>query len=354
MAPPKKTTKASTKKTAKKTTVSARASKKVLVTKKKTATKKSTAKKPAKKNDEALLESAVGDLAKQTEALLGKSGEKISKPVLPKKQNKPSTKRTGKKSFDIIHPNEATSSGAILKSPHPGQKLIEAHEDDEATDAPVPKVEKSSSASSAPAIVNTHNPGSLNVMSKKSVAPIKRGVAAVQAEQEDESEAEQIVPVKRKAAEEKSADDPEAVEETKREETPKSAKTKGEKEDEPVAFSSMPDKAKVTEADDSDDDQVLEADTESISDDTKPSDTVSEATKSIQLQSDNLDDDEESDEPKPVDVYDTDEYHPTLHDWSKLSKQSHTPLYILLLLMVILGAVLYIVYADISIPFLPL
>lgn len=327
---------------------------------KKTTTKKSATKKVIKKNDEAMLESAVGDLAKQTEALLGKSGEKMDKPVLPKKQSKPSTKHAGKKSFDIIHPNEATSSESILKSPHPGQKLIEAHEDDKATDTSAPKVEKSSSTSSAPAIVNTHNPGSLNVMSKKSVEPIKRGVAAVQAEHDDESKDEQIVPVKRAAAEAKSAEDTEPVEEAKNEGASNPVKTEGKKEDEPVEFSSMPDKAAAADTSDKDDEgKEDESDTDSSESESKDdskasSNSVSEASKSIQLQSDNLDDDEESDEPKPVDVYDTDEYHPTLHDWSKLSKQNHTPLYILLLLVVILGAVLYIVYADISIPFLPL
>ena len=186
---------------------------------------------------------------------------------------------------------------------------------------------------------------------------------AVQAENDEESEDEQIVPVKRKAAEDKPTDDTEPVEEIKNEGASKPAKTEGKKEDEPVEFSSMPDKAKDAEADKTDKDPDLETDDDSgpedskdddVSADTKPSDTVTEATKSIQLQSDNLDDEEGSDEPKPVDIYDTDEYHPTLHDWSKLSKQNHTPLYILLLLVVILGAVLYIIYADISIPFLPL
>lgn len=326
---------------------------------KKAVSKKTTSKKPAKKDDELMLETAVGDLAKQTEALLGKSGEKIAKPVLPKKQSKPSTKHAGKKSFDIIHPNEATSSASVLKAPHPGQKLLEA--DDGQSEAVEPKVEKSSSASSAPTIVSTHNPGSLNVMSKKSVEPIKRGVAAVQAEQEDDSEDEQIVPVTRTVkakapaqnADSNSGDDtlPEQKDDTSKNDDEPAADKAIELDSSPVNdIDRTPDKA---DAPSTDPDEELNLDSIDGPDDSKPSDAVNEATKSIQLQSDNLNDGDESDEPKPVDIYDTDEYHPTLHDWSKLSKQNHTPLYILLLLTVVLGAVLYIVYADISIPFIP-
>ena len=75
--------------------------------------KKKPVKKPAEK-DFTALDAAVSELTKQTEALLGKAEEKPSKPTLPKKRSIPHKKG---KSFDIIHnPKSKTKLHASLKT----------------------------------------------------------------------------------------------------------------------------------------------------------------------------------------------------------------------------------------------
>lgn len=316
------------------------------------------------KEDFSVLDSAVSELAKQTEALLGKTGEKLSKPVLPKKRPKQNSKA---KSFDIIHnPDPSKRSEALLKAPHPGQKLLEA--DDTGSIATVDSKKtgtKKASEVDSTVGVSTHTPGALKFTAEKTIEPLvddnganKPGVKS--------SNAEPVIKEDLKDSEVKDEpitklDDVEADSSNKTSDS--SAVTNSIEYDEsnPVTKQDKEDEVKVVElsadtvessADDSKMDGVVSLAEQGESDSSEKSDS----SQKVQLFSDNLDksksESNDEDGPQP-EIFDTDEYHPTLHDWSKLEHHSSVPKVTLLVLLVILAAGVYIVVSGVKLPFLP-
>jgi len=313
------------------------------------------------------LDSAVSELAKQTEALLGKSGEKMRKPTLPKKAEKNIPHSNGV-SFDIIHDGTKSSvTPAILKSPHPGQKLLEPSDGDDGDNIKVKisnKTDANEDTSKAePAIavgqsiVTTHKAGSLHSKSTGSVdaadsdSPDGEVQAKDKADVNDGEQDKVTVTIKSKSAQPAKP----TIDAT------------DQSDDGDDAESTLKKPADNSESEDTSDESTDGA-RSGVQDDTKQQPTQTAAkpitmatdpTQSMQIYSDNLDkktddkdgNEEESDSDDPL-IFDTDEYHPTLHDWSKLDRHSRGPVLILLLLMVLLAAIVYVVVSGIEIPFI--
>lgn len=313
------------------------------------------------KEDFSALDSAVSDLARETEALLGKTGEKMSRPVLPKKKPDANSRA---KSFDIIHnPDTNKRSEAILKAPHPGQKLLEAEEagakqlaDKIEADTKDPEVD-------SVAEVSVHSPGALKFNEGKTIEPTSN-------DKSSKAEVKSNNPEEKDKIEPKETED---SEESKTVKTPESKvnKSKATSTDEPDPL--IETDSKVDQEVDSKDDAVK---LESKVIDLKPEDdkmdgiislaeqgdtdepAKTDSSQKVQLFSDNLgesksDDGEENDGDQP-EIFDTDEYHPTLHDWSKLEHHSGWPPVLLLLLLVVAFAgVVYAVVSGMQLPFLP-
>lgn len=308
-------------------------------------------KKPAKKPDNqdfTALDAAVSELNKQTAALLGKAdGKTEAKPTLPKKQNRPQTKG---KSFDIInHPRKNTTLQSNLKT---AQK---------APSAPV-EPEK--------ALLPDHAGKSFNELEVHELPSIKTKGKDTPEEPKPEDAA---VPVIKQhtgklsltrddedvlgAEEQPSADPvlesaapaPQAVSHTSLsfEEKPEELK------DEPAPETKKPEKEPEPEK--SQPSEVTE--TKEAKAETKESEEQL-SNDSGELFANNLIKDAppkrhepEKGQQKPT-VFDTTEYHPELHDWSKLEHQGGWKWFILLLLLAIAGGLAYLIFSGQRLPFL--
>ena len=313
------------------------------------------------KEDFSVLDSAVSDLARETEALLGKTGEKMSRPVLPKK--KPAANSRAK-SFDIIHnPDTNKRSEALLKAPHPGQKLLEADEAEAKQSADKIEADMKDPEVDSVAETSVHSPGALKFNEGRTIEPTGKDKSSK-------------VEVKSKNTEIIESKAPKVIEDSEESKTVKTLDSKAN-----TSKTASTDKSdSLTETDskvgqevDSKDDVVK---AESKVDDPKPEDddqmdgiislaeqgdtdesAKTDSSHKVQLFSDNLGesktDDGEEDGVQP-EIFDTDEYHPTLHDWSKLEHHSGWPPAVLLLLLVVVFAgVVYAVVSGIQLPFLP-
>lgn len=305
-----------------------------MIAKKGVKTKKSTKNKDA---DLSELDMAVSELARQTEALLGKTGEKM-KPTLPKKK---SATHPSARSFDIIHAGDQAKKAAVLKSAKPAQKALEPS-GEELLPAAVKSEGPSAKVSSNTEIVTTHKTGSLKLGSKEAKTDESAAISAPQV-----GAAEPVAVTAKKAAK---------VSDTK--ESPEDAVS--DSSDDEVSSEEGETPAVPNGADQTSDsnDQAaslsVEAKVEIASDPTTASiHAVSDASQNIQLYSDNLTS-ESSDAPEgedKTDIFDTDQYHPTLHDWSKLEHKSKAPLIGLLLLTIIFAAGVYVVSSGYTISF---
>ena len=322
------------------------------------------------KEDFSALDSAVSELAMQTEALLGKTGEKMSKPVLPKKKPKLNSKA---KSFDIIHnPAPSKRSEALLKAPHPGQKLLEA-DDSDSSDTVDNKSDdvKSKPVVGSPSELSAHTPGALKFTEDKTVEPIVDDAEVKKSDSKPPTvKTITLSDNKKLEAPDDSKSEPEEIE-TETDEDTNTQDLKGDTATVEVGEKIIkpqpdPEQDDLTSSEEVSDPNNVEP---PAKDDDKMDGIVSLAeqadsdgsektgpSQKVQLFSDNLDDtkseSDEEDGPQP-EIFDTDEYHPTLHDWSKLEHHSSWPKVVLLLLLVILAAGVYIIVSGVKLPFLP-
>lgn len=329
------------------------------------------------KDDFSELDSAVSELAKETEALLGKTGERMSKPILPKRStNKTKSSTSGKesaelslntgvkssskaKSFDIIHPTKATKTESILKAPHPGQKLIEANESEgSAPNEPETDTESTTIRFTSDATVSTHKPGSLKFTEAKNIQPIKdQDVDSdeTSSKQEDKLDEPNQLEVKESSLSDETNDKFEEDSESDNLDSHKKTEDVLDKDTKDATVENPKPNDDIESKPDTNTEDKSEED-ESQKNENKEDTALTDPTKKVQLYSDNLtkgedEEDSEDDNYAPA-ILDTDEYHPTLHDWSKLEHHSRGPIFVLLLLSVILAAGLYIVLTGIKIPFL--
>jgi hypothetical protein len=280
-------------------------------------TKKTTTKPDKSEIDH--LDDAVSELSKQTEALLGKSGEKVSvknfsqpKPELPKKLSLP--KKRGFH-FDIIPGTSKTQLNPTFKATAamPAQKLLEAEYDDELDhEQSTPKVATAgepanqSGSESGSSLISGHATGSLHVG---------------ELEAPDKSKSETRIPasasVKLKAPtiqlsehEPKTHNQPQSHDDTTTE-----------------AFEN--DEVPLKDAHPEDTDNEKEA-AENIKIDNEGTIKTDEPAKEggHEVYANNLVKDtqpkgfqQHPGQQKPT-VFDTNEYHPPLHDWSTLEHRS--------------------------------
>lgn len=330
------------------------------------------------------LDSSVSELARQTEALLGKSGEKMSKPVLPKKSTemKRAPGHTSARSFDIIHSSDKKSNKAVLKASHPGQTVLDAPEEkllpaeaaDKSDDSPLIVSTKPKTKVLSADIVTNHIPGALKLdavpkgaeaveLSLEEDAVKKPGDAPQSDPKEVVSKVTTVLPPDEIP---KGIDDGDVAETDTTEKVDLGSASDAGLSTE-VVDQKTDDAEKVPEATDATDAKPeLDEDTEdeqpkaeALSSDplTKEKTDVSQ---NVQIYSDNLEgddsakkgeDDTTEDGDDKVDIFDTEEYHSTLHDWSKLEHHNRAPVIILLLLCVVFALGVYAVVSGVKLPF---
>lgn len=335
--------------------------------------KKKDSKQPeSNTTDFTALDSAVSELSKQTEALLGStdSQAKVTKPKLPKKHAAVHAKA---KSFDIIHdPSRKTKLKSTLKTAPKAaaQELLSASVDDESDTV------AGDSQNASAAIVHAHKEGSLH--SGTVVKAEQVSESAAKAEEPklvtkiSESETEEAsVQLQDKAAahnllsfDDETKDDGKASEadpaklpESAHDETeeaiavvvPEVSETKivDKTKADTTAVSKIEEEATDTkEPESSDEKETKETEIKDESDSYRGELYANNLVKEVEpkgfIKSD--------DSSKPA-VFDTDEYHPELHDWSKLESHSGLNWLLLVLLLVVAGGVAYFVLTGQKLPF---
>lgn len=310
------------------------------------------------KEDFSALDSAVSDLARETEALLGKTGEKMSRPVLPKK--KPAANSRAK-SFDIIHnPDTNKRSEALLKAPHPGQKLLEADEAEAKQSADKIEADMKDPEVDNVAEVSVHSPGALKFNEGKTIEPTGKDKSSKVEVKTKSSEIKDVGEAEVSESNEPLDYEAEAPSKTLTDKSGSESNEDSKVDDKPDKEVDSKDSAKSDiKADDSKPENDPMDGIISLAEQGDPDEPAkTDSSHKVQLFSDNLsesktDDDGEEDGDQP-EIFDTDEYHPTLHDWSKLEHHSSWPPAVLLLLLVVVFAgVIYAVVSGIQLPFLP-
>jgi hypothetical protein len=302
-------------------------------------------KKPAKKaekHDFTALDAAVSELSKQTAALLGTADEKPAKPKLPKKSTVPHTKG---KSFDIIHnPKQKAPLKASLKtvavSRHTAAPLAHIQTDI----APKSLVENNNKPEADEPdhspdfradqpMIRGHEKG-LTVQNAETPADTDRIVQEVSQDDSVAAASRGAIVFEEDSTKEREEQNPkEPVSETV-ESAPEEPKP------------SKPVVAESSESSESTKDQL----------DEKPVELP--AYNSGELFANNLVKESKSRGYKPHEnqqlptVFDTNEYHPKLHDWSKLEHDTSLGWFVLILVLVIAGAVAYFVISGQAIPFI--
>lgn len=303
--------------------------------------KKQSAKKVAQP-DFSTLDAAVNELSKQTAALLGDDGENLKtapKPTLPKKHISPAKKG---KSFDIIHsPKAKLRIAAKLKTATSTPSLeagVEEHtllpdhagisfnEEPANQHSPAKKMTTSSEEepkkATSPAVIINHHGTTLRSNETVNSVVSTEGVSLETDEASD-------VPTN---------NEPTAVSHTALAFGPK------EKESTPNANSSKDEEAAEKTSNHSEQ-------TETVTKNTEKSDTkdqsFNKSTEGGELYANNLVSptikksyEPPEDQQKPT-VFDTNEYHPELHDWSKLGKGQGYKWVVLSLLIAIAGVLAY-------------
>lgn len=327
---------------------------------------KKDSKKNSKNNDSDLsaLDSAVSELARQTEALLGKTGEKL-KPTLPKK--KP-TSHASARSFDIIHAGDSTKKSAVLKSAPPEQKMLDALDEKLLPESSDTKITESGNA--VPEIVTSHKSGSLKVSVDEPVEAEETDQAHTTNKPEKKAEKAKKSSARVAAKSEEQdiltddsdTNEPEESVDAAPSDDAKNSKGKTEPDEQTEPSEDV---AETDDTDSTDDVKVdakptVETDEKATSvmatdPQISPSQKPSDSTQNIQLYSDNLSKDQpteaEGEAVEKTDLFDTDEYHPTLHDWSKLEHKSKGPILVLLVLTVLFALGVYAAMNGYVLPF---
>ncbi len=299
-------------------------------------------KKP-KPTDFTTLDQAVSELAQQTEALLGSANSQKKKPVLPKKNAKKSTTHITKgRSFDIIHPGhkagslkplmrETAAPTATHKSQEPIQ-LLSAPADKR---LPADTKDEPSRAASAPAIITAHSAGTLRAKALEEEVDVPETEVSSVAEKETNAvpskeptakDSQEVIPASHAALSFKDYQQ-EPLPAAPSDEDAVESVVPDKKEQQSIQAHSVAVDAPATqEAEQSPDSWA-----NSLAKDTVPEDRKVSAT------------------PQKPTVFDTNEYHPALHDWSTLGRKKRWTWIVLLLLVGIAAGGIYFVLTHDSV-----
>lgn len=321
-----------------------------------------TSKKPTSSQDEHMaLDAAMNELAKQTDELLKKT--KPAKPAKPKLPAKKTASSAEKKTKVIPHTkgahldimNHTPSSVRKNVSSAPAQKLLEETTEDDAPAAikseDIPKIPEVKSASVAnatikPSIIKSH-------VGKQIEPPSSSPAKAVDSEPEHESASEESAAAKSTdgaaSAEHIKVDDKEKAEKISVSHPSPQASKPESKEHSSVADSEeepIPKIEKTTM-------QTKRAVTPEVTEpDSKPASAEDEPKVDNEEDSeyDEADDDDGivkiKDKEEKKTSYDIAEYQAQLHDWSKLSSNSHWSFVILVLLLAVAGGLMYLYFTN--------
>ncbi len=319
----------------------------------------------ASKNELAELDASVNELSKQTSALLKNFGTPAEKPedtdqkAAPPKAGAPqpaAVRKTGK-SFDIIHdPKRRTSLKATLKTPEKAADIAEVEllpehatkSYNELTVSATPTVVQDvTSQQKAPGVIG-HQAGSLRIDSETSTTTEASDIDAAAAPTNEATQAQDTseTPLEPQAAkqgisfEEESESEPEVQQDT------------SEVAAEQTADES-PRLEKTEEAQNDHETDEAPAESQSVA-----AKHESSSHDSGELYANNLVHDSIpkgytpiAGQQKPT-VFDTNEYHVELHDWSKLEHKASALWYILALLVTVAGALAYFVLSGQALPFI--
>lgn len=306
-----------------------------------------------KKQDSVALDSAMNELAKQTEALLGsfKEEPKEAKPRLPKKTTRPVHRG---KSFDIIHnPAQKTKVNSTLKASHPKKTKLVVVDEEElllpehatksfnelpgADPEPVATKVTKPKKESAPKISN-HESGKLAVAPVSIETPLK-------AEEDAVSETEEVKPPS-----ESTSHSSIVFEDTETDVESVSEEVKPELEQpEEAVPDNKPSEAGTSEQKEENEDSAEES--------SEPEPEDDKGYSSGELFANNLVKETKPKGYKPAKesevpaVFDTEEYHLELHDWSKLEHKSSGKIIVLLSLLVIAAGVAAYILSGRPLPF---
>lgn len=328
----------------------------------------------ATEDEHMALEAAMNELTKQTDELLKQAKPKEEKkPELPKKQpeTKPAKKVVPHKkgaSLDIVGHGPSSPRKKTSQNTDAGvndEELLPATAGLSYNEQPAVKVED------APKIPAIKKPTSSKPVSDEKSPMIQShvgkrieptGAAVASKAMKSEDVAEKMAPESEdKSSEDSSKSEPETkipskkpeehikVSEDDKEEVVKVGHKVEPKADKPDTSDSpessdTPDKVVVSEQ--------VEPDTNSPKFDAKKAeveeqDEDDEDDGIIKMKDEDSEDSEKSkDDKKKVPSYDVAEYQAQLHDWSKLSRNSHWPFLILILLLAVAGGLMYLYFSG--------
>jgi len=284
-----------------------------------------------------VLESSVNQLSQQTSALLSHFGEGKQKKLGTEKNTKNTKKiNTSKKqvakSFDIItSPGKSTKLKAKLKTAETTHKveLLPEHATDSynekpSSDSAVAAVDQKTQSRNKdidqlPSIQSNHTTGSLNMNMPTEQESIELDIVTSEKTGTNNDNLDKLEAQKKTSTEVVRAEQTLIFEENKAD---------GDK---------TPEETKEVVAQSSD-----------TSKNESFNDTTSSITNNIQPEAGYKAPDSQQ---KPT-VFDTNEYHVELHDWSKLEYKSNTLWYLLGLLFVIFAASIFFVISGFSVPFI--
>lgn len=300
-------------------------------------------KKPIKKpteHDFSAVDAAVSELSKQTEALLGKAEPAPkSKPTLPKKRSRPSARG---KSFDIIAPQSKKTTQATLKTVKPiavlnskiieTQSLLPDHATKSYNELDTPEIE-SGSANSAPAIIQHH-------------------AERIQAETELSNKPDTASEVEPKF-------DASTTQKENTEVSHTSLSFEGSSKEDEIQTPTEPEVEVSTGLQKKETPEALASEEKAEAEVPLTEKELEEppAYNSGELFANNLVKDSQPKGYKPAEnqqkptVFDTNEYHPELHDWSKLEHKGWGRWLILVAVLCVLGGAIYFIFSGQSLPF---
>lgn len=322
----------------------------------------------ADKNELAELDNSVSELSKQTSELLkgfkDKSSASESEPIKPSTvtdapKTRAAASRSHVKSFDIIqHPKTRTSLKSTLKS-SPETNLVSDSEIEllpehatksfneiEAVDAKSPIQDVSPATStifSTPSVIG-HRAGSLQVSSEIDTVTDTSKIT-----NEDKTETQELS----ESEEESNKTEAEQVE-TKNSDSPSVQGITFEEEQ--IEVEESADNPLHDEDKKQSDANPLSADTNEA-DKTEVTETTVNPQDSGELYANNLVHDAKPKSYSPLEsqqkptVFDTNEYHVELHDWSKLKHKNSVIWYFIVLIVVIAAAAAYMLLTDQKLPF---
>lgn len=321
------------------------------------------------------LDSAVNELTKQTEALL-KTFEEKPKPVLPKRHAKPASKGH---SFDIIKdPAHKTRIKANLKVATPVKEsevskksaveLLPEHASPDGTTSESEQlkevkksqesVEVKNSSVTSTNIVAVHKPGSLHI-TEAHPSTVASGLEKSESEEAANNKTESSEPSiglekPTKPIAKESLNFKTDAEEIKVAPSDQKEEKVIDYKQEDMAESQESSEPVISKTPNEDE----AAKTSESSDDTnqKEADKVDKVSTELFAPDFSKVEDDQEDKPnkaqKPTTIFDTEEYHPELHDWSKLEKNSHIGRYVAVLLLSIIAAAAYFIISGQKPPFL--